>query len=266
MKKLGCVPYLNARPLVAYFDEDITGYEVTYDTPSRLAASLRLGELDVALVSSYELFLRPNLMMVPDISISTMGPVVSVRLFSKVPFSEIETLALDQSSLTSTHLAQVLLAELFDCSPIVSSEAPDQDEMLSGNDACVLIGDAGMSAGDKGLHVLDLGAAWTELTGLPFVWAAWIGEDVAPEVVNALTLAKSWGEKRLVSLAVAHAAKLGWSDSGPSIRYLTEIMDYSLSTKHIEGLELFQAMCLKQGLLEHQYPVRLARQVETIEG
>lgn len=259
MTRVGCVPYLNARPLVAYLErpEVSADVAVVYDTPSRLAASLRLGELDVALVSSYEALLRPGLEIVPDVSISTRGRVLSVRLFSKVPFEEIQTLALDQSSLTSSHLAQLLLAELHDCCPMLSSAPPDLAGMLVGADAGLLIGDAGMAADGTGLQVLDLGEAWTELTGLPFVWAAWIGENLPPSLCGLLLEAKGWGHNRLVALAEEHARRLGW-EPGPSIEYLTEIMDHDLTPLHLQGLELFQALCIKHGILENLYPLRLA--------
>jgi chorismate dehydratase len=233
--------------------------EIVYDTPSRLATALRLGKLEAAMVSSYELLLRPGLQMAPDISISSVGRVMSVRLLSKKPMEEIETLALDQSSLTSTHLAQLLLAEIYSSWPMVSSLPPDPMAMLAQNDACVLIGDIGMFAPSDGLQVLDLGQAWHELTGLPFVWAAWIGENLDPALCSLLLDAKESGTSRLVQLAEQHATEHGW-DRGLCVEYLTEVMNYDLTPEHLQGLELFQTLCIKHGLLEYQYPISVAAQ------
>ena len=258
--RVGCVPYLNARPLVDYLEHPALEHKVKviYETPARLAAGLRLGELDVAMVSSYEAFVRPDLEFAPDASISTRGRVTSVRMFSKVPFEDIETLALDQGSLTSNHLVQVLLSEQYGCWPILSSEPPNQAEMLRNNDACLLIGDPGMSAPSTGLNVMDLGEAWNELTGLPFVWAGWIGaREIDPELCHLLAEAKEWGLKILESLAAKHAQKMGF-EVATCISYLTAIMNYDLTQEHVEGLELFQALCIKHGLLENQYPIRVA--------
>jgi chorismate dehydratase len=244
--RVGCVPYLNARPLVDYLEHPSWQGKVTvvYATPTRLAAALRLGEVDVAMVSSYEAFVRPDLEFVPGMSISTKGRVMSVRLFSKVPFEDIETLALDEGSLTSSHLVQVLLSELYGCWPILSDEPPVQEHMLERNDACLLIGDPGMGAPSRGLNVLDLGEAWDDLTGLPFVWAGWIGPvGLDSELCHLLAESKHWGERRLESLAEKHAELMGW-EVAKCVTYLSAIMNFDLTPKH--------------GLLENQYPIRVA--------
>ncbi|MEP0766537.1 MAG: menaquinone biosynthesis protein [Fimbriimonadia bacterium] len=258
--RIGAVPYLNARPLVAYLEQpgSATGVRVFYDTPAMLAAGLRLGHYRLALVSSYEALARPNLQFVPDISISTRGEVKSVRLFSKKPFEEIETLALDSGSLTSAHLAQILLAELYDAVPMVCNEEPNLHRMLERNDACVVIGDIGMWSDGTGLHVMDLGLAWTELTGLPFVWAAWIGEPgISPELVRLLQEAKRWGLHAVNVLAEQHAQEQG-RDPAACRDYLGRIMDYDLTRAHLDGIELFQVLLLKHGIIEHLYPVTVA--------
>ncbi len=59
--------------------------------------------------------------------------------------------------------------------------------MLARADACVLIGDIGMTTEGEDLYVMDMGEAWTGLTGKPFVWAAWIGNDrLTPELSGYL--------------------------------------------------------------------------------
>ena len=103
------------------------------------------------------------------------GPVMSVRLLSKVGVSEIKTLALDSSSMTSNMLAQVLLAEI-GVFPTCDAVPPVQEDMLANHDACVLIGDRGLEADGDDLIDIDLGSAWTDLTSLPFVWALWLGK------------------------------------------------------------------------------------------
>ena len=172
--RVGCVPYVNARPLVAAFDQPNDFVEVIYDVPSKLPALLDSGEVDAILVSSIELLRRDDLLPVAEVGIMSFGPVQSVRLLSKVPVTEIKTLALDQSSMTSNMLAQVILAEqgVF---PKTETLSPDAPNMLANHDACVIIGDKGFEADGTGLVDIDLGAAWTDMTGLPFVWALWLG-------------------------------------------------------------------------------------------
>jgi chorismate dehydratase len=175
MKTVGCVPYINARPLVHLLDKPASPVRVQYEIPSVLAAQLREGAVDAALVSSWMALTEPGWRAACGVGIVSDGPVESVRVFAKRPLDEIESIALDRASLTSNHLALLLLKELHGRSPVAEPMQPDIDSMLDVHDACVLIGDQGMEASSEGLHVLDLGAAWKDLTGLPFVWALWIG-------------------------------------------------------------------------------------------
>jgi predicted solute-binding protein len=171
--RVGCVPYVNARPLVACFDQPNEFVEVVYDVPSRLPAMLDSGEVDAILVSSIEYLRRDDLVIAADVGIMSNGPVASVRMLSKVPLEKIQTLALDESSMTSNMLAQIILAERGVRPSLVTME-PDQGAMLTACDACVLIGDKGLEADGTGLVDVDLGAAWTELTGEGFTWALWL--------------------------------------------------------------------------------------------
>jgi predicted solute-binding protein len=183
--RVGCVPYVNARPLVAAFDHPNEFVEVLYEVPSKLPAMLDSGQVDAILVSSIELLRRDDLAAVAEVGIMSYGPVLSVRLLSKVPLEEIKTLALDQSSMTSNLLAQVILAEkgVFPSTEVQPPNAPD---MLANHDACVIIGDRGFEADGTGLVDIDLGEAWTNMTGLPFVWALWLGKQNAPMDVRKL--------------------------------------------------------------------------------
>jgi chorismate dehydratase len=193
MYVLGSVPYLNARPLIRRFEVEDRGALLRFDAPSRLPAMLDSGQADAVLVSSIEALRTPGRRMASGVCIGSDGPVRSVRLFSRVPLGDIRALALDASSLTSNRLALVLLAELYGARPRAALHSPGLREMLSKADACVLIGDQGMRADGSGLFVLDLGEAWTRLTGLPFVWAAWIGgARLTPVLAGELRAAAEW--------------------------------------------------------------------------
>lgn len=183
--RVGCVPYVNARPLVAVFDQPNEFVDVLYDVPSKLPAMLESGKVDAILVSSVELLRRDDLWPASTVGIMSNGPVQSVRLLSKVPVGQIKSLALDQSSMTSNMLAQVLLAEQ-DVFPTLDNLPPDGPNMLKDHDACVLIGDRGYEADGTGLVDIDLGQAWTEMTGLPFVWALWLGPIASQVLTNIL--------------------------------------------------------------------------------
>lgn len=249
---IGCVPYLNARPLIAYFDtaEGSEVADLVLAPPSVLAGMIERGEVDVALASSFFVLEKPDYAVAPACGISSQGYVESVRLFSKKPFDQIESLALDQSSMTSNALAQILLRERYGTAPEATSMPPNLSEMIEQNDAAVLIGDAGMSSEAEGLQMLDLGAVWNEMTGLPFVWALWIGqqERVTPHVVAILKEAKRFGSQRIEEVAKSESERLKMTYSR-ALRYLAEVIDYDLTDRHWSGLAHFAILCRKHGFI-----------------
>jgi chorismate dehydratase len=245
MKKLiiGSVPYMNATPLTRWFEtpEGREAAEIRLAVPSVLAQWLTAREVDVALVSSVEAFRQKNTVIVPGIAIASEREVMSVRLFSKVPFERLKQVALDSGSLTSTALIRVLLRELYGAKPLYVSAPPDLNRMLAECEAGLLIGDNGMAASAEGLSVMDLGAAWYQLTGLPFVWAVWLAnaETDLERLTTLLHRAKAWGLAHLEELVGQEAERMGLN---PALcrHYLHEIIVYDLAPPHLQGLELFK--------------------------
>lgn len=260
---VGSVPYVNAAPLIAYFDflGDRSPVRVQTAVPSELPALLDSGECDAIMVSSVDALRHPGRRLVQEIGVGSHGPVESVRLFSKVPFGAISTLVLDQSSMTSNRLAQVLLHDIHGVRPSTATMPPDLREMLAEHDACILIGDKGFEADGIGLHVMDLGEAWTRLTELPFLWAAWIGgERVTTELAKLLHTARHWSscgrrfdagyerdEGRNFTIEFAMRTS-GWTRE-QARHYLLETMVYDdePATPLIEGLLEFQRRLLANG-------------------
>ena len=165
--RIGSVPYLNAAPLT----RDIEG-ELIFAPPSRLAAMLRNDELDAALVSITEVLLNDRYDILDGIAIASLGEVYSVFLAHKKPLEEVREVACDTASLTSVNLLKVLLAErnLFpEFKPLESYAAAREKDFV------LLIGDPAITF-QRAAHtheIYDLGAAWLELTNLPFVYAVW---------------------------------------------------------------------------------------------
>jgi chorismate dehydratase len=211
---------------------------------------LRENSIDVALVSIFEHFRSPDLALLPGISISADGPVKSVRLFSCRPFESVRSVALDTSSLTSVALTRILLHEKFGIDPVYESRPPDLDDMLSRCDAGLIIGDLKLFD-TPAQHVLDLGQAWKELTGLPFVYAAWLARPEAPieALTDALSRARDWGVQRLDALSTRWAAEMEL----PLDRvqdYFQNVMQYDLDEHKLLGLRTFKEKCADIGLIE----------------
>src|SRR4051794_19041181 len=107
--RVGAVNYLNTKPLIEGLASFAPHAELALDLPSRLADRLAAGALDVALIPVIEYFRAGTYTVVPDVAIATRGPVLSVTLFSRVPWPEIRTVALDEGSRTSAALTRILL-------------------------------------------------------------------------------------------------------------------------------------------------------------
>ncbi len=261
---VGCVPYVNAIPLVWWFEHlgDDSPVKVLYDVPSKLPALLESGQADAILVSSIDALRTPGRKVADGVCIGSEGPVQSVRLFSRVPYGHIEKLALDASSMTSNRLAQILLAENFNARPETLAMPPDVRTMLDVCEACVLIGDIGMTAEYPGARILDLGQAWTDATHHPFVWALWTGrQDLDPELVSLLTLAyrKSKDRQGRYRPEVIHAGQAN-SNWPPHLveQYYNHCIRFDFDPRAKSGLGLYRQKLLAHGHITDAGPVQVA--------
>jgi chorismate dehydratase len=247
--RLGAVGYLNARPLVYGLDVS-PRFEVRFDVPSRCAALLHDHTIDVGLIPSIEYLRAPagvEYDIVPDLAIASRGEVASVALYTTRPIADVRSIALDTSSRTSAALVRVLCARLFHIEPEFHPHGPDLSAMLLNSDAALLIGDNALlvdpqhaGAAGEPVEKIDLGDAWTRLTGLPFVWAFWAGRPgrLSPADISALTAARDAGVERPDEIA---------RDYFPNSRayqrigshYLRDNIKYYLGSDERRGLELF---------------------------
>lgn len=165
--RVGSVSYLNAVPLTRGLEE-----QVLFAVPSKLAELLQRDELDAALVSVVEALFHDHYDILDSIAIASLGEVKSVLLAHRGPLEEIKELYCDPASLTSVQLARVLLAER-GLKPELKPLAGYDFSALP--DYAVLIGDRALDLvlGPHTHQIWDLGAAWYELTQLPFVYAVW---------------------------------------------------------------------------------------------
>ena len=119
--RVGAVNYLNTKPLVERLTDFAPNVDLSLDLPSRLADQLAAGDLDVGLIPVVEFFRGDNYRFVENVAIGSRGPVLSVTLFSKVPWAEIRTVALDEGSRTSAALTQILLRKRYGVTPAVET-------------------------------------------------------------------------------------------------------------------------------------------------
>jgi chorismate dehydratase len=248
--RIGAVTYLNTKPLIHRLAELALDAKLILDLPSRLADMLEVGELDVALIPVIEYFRSGSYKIVPNIAIASNGPVLSVTLFSRVPWPEIRRVALDVGSRTSAGLTEVLLRKRHGLDPEILPLPMDAHAEDVDADAVLLIGDRAMRACLPGFtHAYDLGQEWHDWVGLPFVYAVWAvrdGVDLGP-VEAALQEAKRLGCLEVGQIAEREAPRLGL-DAGFCRRYLSNIIRFDLGPREQAGLLHYHMLASELGL------------------
>jgi chorismate dehydratase len=254
--RLGAVGYLNARPLV-YGLERHPLFELRFDVPSRCATLLHEDGIDIGMIPSIE-YLRgqERYQIVPGLGIISEGEVASVALFSRVPLTRIARIGLDTSSRTSAALTRVLCREAWGIEPVFEDVAPERAAAVDGVDAALLIGDPALflDPGPPGLTKIDLGAEWTRMTGLPFVWAFWAGRAgvVDGAGIAALQAARAAGVVNSDAIADQYCGP----ERGSLCRqYLRENIKYRFGERETSGLRRYYELAAKHGLVDRARPV-----------
>jgi len=188
--------------------------------------------------------------VVPNACVAARGPVLSVKMYSRTPVSEIRRLALDEGSRTSATLVRILLAERFQVFPEVEPLPLDCETESTSADAILLIGDRAIHPPREQFAVTwDLAEEWTEWTGLPFVFAMWgtrRGTDLG-DLEHALGAARDLGVARLPEIACREAPRLGL-DEALALDYLRKNLYYRLGTAERQGLRRFHELAAKHDL------------------
>jgi chorismate dehydratase len=263
--RIGCVKYLNARPLIYGWPGP-----VTFDHPAALCAQLANGDLDVALVSSFEFLRNPIYRVVDDVSISSAGSVYSVVVAHHSDISEVEEIELDPASETSSNLLRCLLGEL-ELNPrlirgvLGSTEScPERSRLgsqrvmsgsLQDTKVQLLIGDQAIrfrqEYGEQ-FRFWDLGEQWNKLVGLPFVYALWL---IRPEIRDLKPLAERLRKLRDENLAdidklIAEEKEF---DHDFCRRYYRENLRFDFAEKEREGLREFHKRSIELRLLPEKH-------------
>ncbi len=239
--RIGCVKYLNARPLIHGW-----AGEVEFDHPSALCRRLAHGDVDVALVSSFEFLRNPIYRIVDDLAIASDGPVYSVIVAHFGQMSEVAEIELDPAAETSVNLLRCLLAE----SQLSPRLLATSTSSLSPGRARLLIGDQAIRFRQKhgdAFHYWDLGEQWARLVDLPFVYALWL---IRPEVAEPKTIAdrlRSLRDQNLRKIDKLIAQEKEF-DSEFCRRYYSQHLRFIFGDKEKDGLREFHKRCLKLGL------------------
>ncbi len=267
MLRIGRIPYINCFPVYGAIDRGIVPLNGSLITgiPTVLNRLMAKGELDVSVVSAVE-YARDakRYLLLPELGITSDGPVRSVMLFSKRPPSELggRKVIVSRSSMTSVALLELLFENVWRCRPefvLGDAELADVDRFEDEpHEARLVIGDAALKLfdqanrggawADRYPYREDLGHAWKSWTGLPFVFAVWVAQRQAPvhDALSAhasLIASRDWGLAHIDQLSAQAALATGVSRDVCAVYFSG--LDYRLSYPHLAGLtEFFRRLVL----------------------
>lgn len=262
--RLGRIGYINCYPVYGAMDRGLVEVDASLvtGTPSELNGLLAAGELDVSVVSAVEYARNADAYrLLPDLAVSSDGPVRSVALFSKIGAADLDgaTILVSESSRTSIHLLELLCQDVWRVVPRLveaRTEADDLDDLANlPHDAVLVIGDAALllAAAKRYPFRYDLGEEWKSWTGLPFVFAVWAARREVPvaevqRVHDGLLRSRRWGLDNLDVLAREAQERTGIARK--KCREYLSGLDYALTYRHLEGLTSFFRRLAQRGVVK----------------
>ena len=268
---VAAVSFLNTIPLIDWFEKTGDGrIALSRALPSLLSGMLASGKADVALMPIVEIFRGASGGMLPGTGIACRGDVDTVKMFYRGDPAGLVSVAVDRGSRTSVALLRILLAEQFGIHPEFKEIEPRPDWRPDEGQGALIIGDRCFEyektlreKGETDVDGYDLGGAWHQLTGLPFVFAAWAvapgflekaGAKGVGELSDLLTQARDYGLAHLDEIATREAAAGRLGHRGEATRealdyYFRHSLRYVLGDEEMAGLRRFHEFCVKHGVV-----------------
>lgn len=279
--RIGQIDYANCTPIFAALQQnfDCSAYRFIKGVPSGLNRMLAEGEIDLCPSSSIEYGRSPGrYLILPELSISSIGPVKSVILFSSLPLEKLDgtSIGLTSESATSVALLRIILKKYLCLSNhFVDMTISSPLDALSSCQAVLVIGDTALKWRDKlpGHFQYDMGELWYSLTGLPFVFALWMIREETVQTGREESLLLSSRLMDAKRMAVASLDKLAsvcgersWMGQGELLSYWRTI-SYDLTDFHVEGLKLYFRCAAEMGILAKEPILRfLGRSEGDVRG
>jgi chorismate dehydratase len=263
--RVSAISYLNTAPLMWDFEHTHVGsaFDISYTLPSRCAADLQNGSADIGIIPAAAYAAIPDLLILPGVAIASKQAVRSILLVSKVPAEQIQTVAVDASSLTSVALLQILFTKWWGGRRPFTTMAPNVERMLEQHDGGLVIGDPALKVDRSRYLTYDLAEEWIRLTGHPFVFAFWAVRQAAlKDLSPTLDLASIFQESRdhgvqaenLEPIVHEWAPRMDLSEADLK-NYLTQNIHYFLDPACLDGMQLFFRYAEECGILPAAPPL-----------
>jgi len=201
--RITAVSYLNTKPLLyGLLNHPISEkIDLQLDIPAVCAEKLETGQVDLGLIPVAAI---PNLSsphLISDYCIGSEGAVKTVGIYADVPLEELDHLYLDFHSRTSVALTKLLLRDHWSLKPSILPAEEGFIDQISGRTGALVIGDRTIGLEERHTYFYDLGQAWKDHTGLPFVFAAWVStRPLDPRFIAAFNEALAQGVAKVPEL------------------------------------------------------------------
>lgn len=271
--RVGHINFLNVLPLSwSYAHGADRGLAITRGVPAVLNNDIINHRLDVSNVSSI-VYARQSeeLVVLPDVCVSTDGDVESILLVSRKPIEELkdDKIILTAKSATSHCLLKIILRLGYGAIPnyYIRHIAPE-DPIPEDATGSLLIGDDALWLyyhKQPGYYYYDLGHEWKKLTGKKMVYALWVASrkfaEESPELLQ------------LVYDRIHHAFATGLQHKKEAIeevlphkpftyeqldQYLGPTIRWQLTDDYLDGLKTFYDLAHQMNLIDHVPEIRMA--------
>lgn len=236
--RVGIVDYLNTRPLIYGLERGPIKEKITLvgAYPAKLSQMLIDDEIDLGLIPVAAIPQLSSYHIIGNYCIGTEGEIASVCLFSEVPMREIEKVYLDYQSRSSVALLKWLMKEYWGISPEIIYAADESYRAeITGTTAGLVIGDRALEQRKISTFIYDLGSEWKAITGLPFVFAAWVSKHPLPEsFIREFDEANEMGLQHIDEIVAAQHF-----DLYDLKKYYTLHLSYRLDERKRKGMEKF---------------------------
>lgn len=241
--RIGRIAYLNTEP---FFRTDEVRAQSIAKPPRQTAEMALRHEVDLAPLPVVAHLDNPGrFRIIGPMGIACDGPVRSVILKSRTHPADLSpdaTIGVIGETATSVRLLRILLAEHFRVPGPLNFA-----DLAKGQDAQLLIGDralAALESTDEYPWTIDLGEAWKELTGRPFVFALWLARADLPERDEA-EIVSYFDESLAANLADGseiHRRRPDLRMSLDAINDYIRMFDYRISDEAMDAVDQFREM------------------------
>ena len=240
MIKVSAVSYLNTIPFIYGLKNSpiFNQIELSLDFPALCADKLLNNQVDIGLVPVAVIPKLQHPHIISDYCIGANGAVDTVCLYSDVPISEIESIALDYQSHTSVELLKILLREYWYLNPELKNAEIGFEDSIKGKHAALVIGDRAFALNTKHTYTYDLSAIWKQLTGLSFVFATWVAyRELPKDFIVSFNIALEHGLQNMDK--AINLEGINYPNCNNPSDYLNNKISYVLDAEKQKGMELF---------------------------